>query len=228
MLHAAGYRLALHGTQAAGRLTELAETLSGSGPDVMMTTGDLAEPGRALQCVEEITARFGPLDSLVHLAGPYVRKRVSHHSREEFDRMLTGNTTTFFEAATHTLPYARKSDCGRIIGIGMAGAASTIPMLEHGPHLAAKAALVALARTLALEEAEHHVTVNVINPGHIPAKAIPRDEARQRPANPVEHPMGVHGSYEDIGDAILYLLSPNASYITGAVLDISGGWQRPE
>ena len=98
-------------------------------------------------------------------------------------------------------------------------------MVNNGPHLAAKSALVALAKTLAIEEAKHGVTVNVVSPGNIVDKKSEREIAREMSAGP-DHPMGVHGSYEDIADATLYLLSPAASYMTGAALDVSGGWRR--
>jgi len=160
---------------------------------------------------------------MVHLAGPYIGKTIMDHSREEFDWMIHGNLTSFFEAIKAVVPFMRIQKEGRIIGTGMIGAHMTTPMRFTGPHLAAKSGLVALARTLAIEEAENGITVNVVNPGHIPHKNLTREVARKTKASD-SHPMGVHGSWEDIADAIAFLLAPNSSYVTGAVLEVTGGW----
>ncbi|MBS1261921.1 MAG: 3-oxoacyl-[acyl-carrier-protein] reductase FabG [Calditrichaeota bacterium] len=222
---AAGVALAVHGFRARSRLNALAEELRAAGANVLPIMSDLAEPGSAERAIGRIVRRLGAPYALIHLAGPYVRKPAVDHSRAEFNRMIGGNLTSFFEAARSVVWELRKrAGGGRIIAIGMHGAQHTTPMREHGPHLAAKAALTAFARTLALEEAANGITVNVINPGHIWKKTLEREQARREPAG-AEHPIGAHGSYEDIADAILYLLSPAASYVTGAVLDVSGGWR---
>ena len=224
---ATGAAFALHGHTHHERVNQLALELEQQGARTIAITSDLTIDGEAKQTLKEIINRLGVPYALVHMAGPYVRKPVAEHTRAEFDANVVGNLTTFWEAARAVLPYLRKrEDGGRIIGFGMSGAQHTTPMLEHGPHLAAKAGINALAKTMALEEVGHGVTVNVINPGHIVHKNIDRKTARAKKAGP-DHPMGVHGSYEDITDALLYLLSPAASYVTGATLDVSGGWRHP-
>ncbi len=223
MLVDAGYSVALHAHTNRDRAEEVAEHLQENGGKVTVTAGELAEPGSAEKCVREIRNTLGPVYGLVHAAGPIVVKRITAHTSEEFDRMLRGNLTTFFEAARAVLPDMRERRSGRIIGFGMAGARDNHPMRLHGPHLAAKAGLVALARTLALEEAPFQVTVNVVAPGHITKKGIPREEACKVEAGP-SFPMGHPGSYEDIGDGVLYLLSEKACHVTGTVLEITGGW----
>lgn len=220
----AGYRLALHAGQNQQRVRSLASVLTKSCTDCIVTAGDLTETGVAKHSVEAIMELLGDPWALVHLAGPYTHGEVVSHSREQFDRMISGNLTTFFEAVHATVPQMRRAGGGRIIATGMMGAHQTLPMLHNGPHLAAKAGVTALARTLALEEAKHGITVNVISPGHIPNKEWDRHRAHTSKAGPT-HPMGHHGSYEDLADAILYLLSDSASYVTGAVLEVTGGWR---
>ena len=63
-------------------------------------------------------------------------------------------------------------------------------------------------------------------PHGLMVQALEREVAREMAAGS-DHPMGVHGSYEDLADAILYLLSPAASYVTGTVLEVAGGWRQP-
>ncbi|MCB2211970.1 SDR family oxidoreductase [bacterium] len=225
---ATGLNFALHANKKVKLAEQLVDEIRDAGGSALVTHGDLSKKNVASDAVARIHASLGNVHGLLHLAGPYVRKPIAKHSRAEFDSMIHGNLTSFFECVQAVLPdlrLARKG--GRVIGMAMAGAQYTTPMVEHGPHLAAKAGLVALARTLALEEVKHGITVNVIAPGHIVHKDLDRDTARETSAG-TDHPLGVHGSYEDIADAILYLLSPASSYVTGAVLDVSGGWRQPE
>jgi len=218
-----GLKLALHYHTNQKRARELAGELTREGVEVTVTGGDLAEPGVAESTVAHITELLGAPYGLVHLAGPFVRKPVVEHTREEFDRMLSGNLTSLFEAAKAVVPGMRKASAGRIVSIAMANAHITLPMRLTGPHLAAKSGVVALSRTLALEEGKYGITVNSVSPGNIQEKEIDRETAHARGAAP-SFPMGHPGSFEDLADAILFLMSPAASYITGAVLEVTGGW----
>lgn len=219
----AGFRLALHANRNHTRAKSLAAKLAGTGHEVIVTSGDLSQVGVAEQVHHQVSELLAPPYALVHLAGPFARKAVIEHTREEFDRMLNGNLTSLFEACRAVVPGMRERKSGRIISIAMAGAHLTQPMRFTGPHLAAKSGVVALSRTLAIEEAQYGITVNVVSPGNIKEKGIDREEARDKKAGPA-FPMGYPGSYEDLADTMLFLLSPAASYLTGSVIEVTGGW----
>jgi 3-oxoacyl-[acyl-carrier protein] reductase len=87
-------------------------------------------------------------------------------------------------------------------------------------HGAAKSALVAFAKTLALEEAGSGITVNVIEPGDIRDKTATREEALLRTS---AIPRGRPGSYEDIADVVRFLVDPERDFVTGAVIAVTGG-----
>jgi len=222
-LAGAGYRLGLHAGSNVDKVRKLAASLTSSGTEVAVTSGNLADESVAANSLSAVRELLGDPWGVVHLAGPYHHADVIDHSREDFDAMIEGNVTTLFEVLRATVPVMRAQGAGRIVAAGMVGAHQTLPMRHNGPHLAAKAAVTSLIRTLALEEATHGITANVISPGHIPHKELDRVEARAKAAGP-SHPMGMHGSYEDLAEAILFLLSESASYITGAVLEVTGGW----
>ncbi len=219
----AGYSLALHSFSNEARLLELDAELQLNKRKTLLLNGDLAIEGVAQEHFAEIKNKLGIPSSIVHLAGPLVSGVTADQNRADFDLMINGNLTSFFEVIRSAVPDMRK-DGGSIVAVGMVGAQHTTPFPKLGAHLAAKSGLVALAKTIAIEEAPNKIRVNVISPGNIVKKERLREEARKVVETSPSHPMGVRGSYEDVADAILYLISSGASYVTGTVLDVNGGW----
>ncbi|MBD3166985.1 SDR family oxidoreductase [bacterium] len=219
-----GTRLALHARQRSEAIDSLVSSLQDQGYPCMATYGDLTEPTACREAVAAIHDRYGAPYALVHAAGSLTFGPIAEQTLRDLEINLHGNLTSLFCASQAVLPMMRDIEEGRIITFGMTGGATTQPMRQLGLHLAAKAGVTAIARTLAIEEAPHGIRVNVVAPGHIPHKTIPREQARTMPADP-SHPLGVHGSYEDVAEAVLFLLQPSSDYITGAVLDVNGGWR---
>ena len=119
----------------------------------------------------------------------------------------------------------REAGFGRVIFFGMVGSSETRPFRGMTLYQAAKSALVAFARCLALEEAAHGITVNVVSPGDIQDKSVVRADALQRPAR---NPRGRAGSYEDVADAVRFLVAPERDFITGTVIEVTGGLQTAQ
>jgi len=114
----------------------------------------------------------------------------------------------------------RLAGFGRIVFFGMLGSSETRPFRGFTLYQAAKSAVVALARCLAVEEARHGITVNVVAPGDIRDKSLARSHALELSA---ANPRGRPGSAEDVADAVRFLIAPERDFITGAVLEVSGG-----
>lgn len=165
-----------------------------------------------------------PVDALVHAVGPMVVKRFERSTEADYREMIDGNLRSAVIAAGTVLPAMRARGFGRLIFFGMNGASVTRPARGLSLHLAAKAGVVAFARTLSLEEAKHAITVNVIEPGDIRKKTISRDEAIGMQA---PNPRGRPGSADDIAAAVRFFLDPKNDYINGAVLAVSGGLIEP-
>ncbi|HLX26844.1 MAG TPA: SDR family oxidoreductase, partial [Candidatus Cybelea sp.] len=123
-------------------------------------------------------------------------------------------------AARAVLPSMREQRFGRIVYFGMLGSIDTRPFPGFSFYQAAKSAVVAFARCLALEEAGSGITVNVVVPGDIREKSLPREAALERNAR---NPRGRPGSYEDVADAVRFLVARERDFVTGAVLDVTGG-----
>ncbi|HEY1977841.1 MAG TPA: SDR family oxidoreductase [Candidatus Baltobacteraceae bacterium] len=171
----------------------------------------------ALACV---VAEHGPFDTLVHAVGPIVIKRFSKLSTTDYREVFDGNVRSAILAAAAVLPAMREMRFGRIVYFGSLGASETRPYRGFSFYQAAKSALVAFARCLAVEEARHGITVNVVVPGDIRDKTRSRQAAREVEA---VNPLGRAGSYEDIADAVRFFVASERDFVTGAVLDVTGG-----
>jgi 3-oxoacyl-[acyl-carrier protein] reductase len=184
---------------------------------------DFLEDAAAVEsALHEATERYGPFDTLVHAVGPLVVKRFASSTLDDYHEAIDGNLRSAILAARATLPAMRDASFGRVVFFGMPGSSETRPFRSLALYQSAKSGLVAFARSLALEEAPHGITVNVVSPGDIREKTIDRAQARERQAN---NPRGRPGSYEDVADAVNFLVAAENDFITGAVIEVSGGLQ---
>ncbi|HZZ00919.1 MAG TPA: SDR family oxidoreductase [Candidatus Baltobacteraceae bacterium] len=167
-----------------------------------------------------VAAEHGPFDTLVHAVGPIVIKRFSNLTASDYREIFDGNVRSAVLTAHAVLPAMREARFGRIVYFGSLGANETRPYRGFSFYQAAKSALVAFARCLAVEEAHHGITVNVVVPGDIRQKSLSREAAREITA---PNPLGRAGSYEDVADAVRFLIAPERDFVTGAVLDVTGG-----
>lgn len=237
-------RKALVTGAAKGLPAGIAATLGGDGFDVTITyrttppdatlraielSGAKASASRvdfldserdlALQ-LSRLVEEHGPFDTLVHGVGPMVVARFARTTMDDYREMFDGNVRSAVLAAHAVLPSMRASNFGRVVFFGMNGSSETRPFRGFTLHQAAKSAVVAFARALAIEEASSNITVNVVEPGHIRDKSITRAKAHDvySPA-----PRGRAGSYEDIADVVRFLVAQERDYVTGAVVAVTGG-----
>lgn len=168
----------------------------------------------------DAVARGGPYDTLVHAVGPMVIKSFKRSTMDDYREMFDGNVRSAVLAAHAVLPSMRERKFGRLVFFGMNGASETRAFRGFALHQAAKSALVAFAKTLAIEEAPHGITVNAIEPGDIRKKTLTRAQALDVPGGT---PRGRTGSYEDVADVVRFLVAPERDFVTGAVIAVTGG-----
>lgn len=180
----------------------------------------LAREDDVAERLAQIVNTAGPFDALVHAVGPLTVARFERSTLADYHEMIDGNLRSAVQAAAAVLPGMRERHFGRLIFFGINGSHTTQPARGLALHVAAKAGLVAFARTLALEEGRRGITVNVIEPGDIRRKTLSRREAREaRAANPVGRP----GTWEDVADAVRFLMAAESDFINGTVLSVTGG-----
>lgn len=182
----------------------------------------LEDPVLVEAALDETVRREGPFDTLVHGVGPLVVKRFERATLDDYREAFDGNVRSAMLAARATLPAMRAQGFGRLVFFGMLGSSSTRPFKSFSLYQGAKSALVAFARCLALEEASRGITVNVVAPGDIRDKTSDRSQALQRAS---KTPRGRPGSYEDVADAVRFFVAKERDFITGAVIEVTGGLQ---
>jgi 3-oxoacyl-[acyl-carrier protein] reductase len=147
-------------------------------------------------------------------------KRFERMTQRDYLEVFDGNVRSAVLASQAVLPAMRAAKFGRLIFFGSLDAAETRPFRGFSLYGAAKSALTAFAKTLAVEEARHGITVNVVIPGDIREKT--RDRAGAR-AVPGRAPSGRSGSYEDVADVVRFLAARERDFVTGAVIAVTGG-----
>lgn len=223
---APGIALLIHtrkNRDAAGRV---AETARAAGADAEVMLGDLADPSLAAALVHRTVERFGSLDVLISNAGFADRTGLAALTDAAMSASMEAVHGAFFRLARAAIPHLQANRNPRVIAVSSFVAhAFRTGMTVFPASAAAKGALEALVRALAIELAPSGVTVNAVVPGFIRKDAGAHaaiDPARlQQQIAAV--PLGRVGLPRDVAAAIAFLASPDASYITGQTLHVDGG-----
>lgn len=193
-----------------------------AGADCFAVETDIADPARAESLVQTVLDRCGRLDILVNNVGNFRWGVLAESSLKDWEDILTSNLHTVLYVSRAALTPMRRQRWGRIINLGAVGAERAFGQAKISAYAAAKAAVVALSRSLAIEEAKNSITVNVVNPSNIDEKELTLSEARR--IRDARFPIGRPPTAEDVAAAVAFFAGDEADYITGQVLNVSGGW----
>jgi NAD(P)-dependent dehydrogenase (short-subunit alcohol dehydrogenase family) len=209
-----------------------ARELLALGSPCLVLTGDVSDHRQMEQIVEQGLNHFGRIDVLVNNAGiNTLRDRVPIHEFElqDWNRILQVDLTGVFVTSRAVVPAMLKNPGGRIVNIS--SVAGLVPLRLQSAFVAAKAGVVNLTRSMALELGPQGILVNVVAPGSTltqGTKALfysPEGAFTEKAASLISHiPLGRPGRPEEIAYSVLFLVAPEASYINGAVLVVDGGW----
>lgn len=191
---------------------------------------DLTVDGAADSYVETALSRWGRLDILVNNAGMTSVSYGSDAERDvvdltlaEWNAAIARNLDTAFLACRAVVPVMKSAGYGRIVSVGSTtGTVNAMP--GQATYTAAKAALVGLSQSLALEVVGHGITVNVVAPGYVATPSQLPFEVDAAAAGPI----GRSGTPSEIAACVAFLAHESASFVTGAVLVADGGQNLPE
>ena len=194
-------------------------------PNSLGITADIRNSNDVKNVVNRIIEKFGRLDILVNNAGIFPQiKKLHEIDEDEWNEVLDVNLTGQFRFTKEAIPHLQKTS-GSIINISSDAGIKAYQGFNADAYSAAKAALILLTKCWALEYSKDKIRVNCICPGVVDTdmtKPFLKTEKDKDFMNR-EHPIGRIGQPEEIGKAVLYFASDDASWTTGAILTVDGG-----
>jgi NAD(P)-dependent dehydrogenase (short-subunit alcohol dehydrogenase family) len=198
------------------------EQIRATGRDAFIVEADTGDPATADMLASEATNRWGSLDIWVNNAARLMVKPIIETTDEDWHGLLAANLHGYFYGCRAAAVAMYQQERGRIINISSAADVQSLSNLTA--YVTAKGGIVGLTKTLALEAAEHNVTVNAVAPGAIDT---PLNLKAYSPAVRATYeqriPLGRIGSEEDIADVVVFLASSATRYMTGHELLVDGG-----
>lgn len=198
---------------------------AGRAEKALVVEGDAGDETSVREAFAKIQETFGAVGVLVNNVGIGINSTLEEQSREEWDRQVAVNLTSVFLFSKLCIPGMRASGGGAIVNISSVHAFQSWP--RSAAYDATKAALLGMTRALAVDHGADGIRVNAVCPGYTRTPMLERwfatiEDGEKRAAR--AHPLRRIGEAMEIANAVFFLASDEASFITGAALTVDGGW----
>ncbi len=198
-----------------------AADIQAKGKKTMALKANVASSADVTAMIDQVAEKFGKIDILVNNAGITRDGLIIRMKEEDWDLVLSINLKGAFNCAKAALKYMTKQRTGTIINI--ASIVGAMGNAGQANYVASKAGLIGLTKTIAREYANRNITANAVAPGFIDTAMTQALSENVRAELTKQIPIGRLGTSEDVANAVRFLASPSAAYITGQVIHVNGG-----
>lgn len=220
-LAAEGADIVINNTTDQAALEPVSSEIEALGRECLSVSADISSHEEVDRLVKEAADRFGHIDILVNNAGITRDNLLLRMTDEQWDTVLTVDLKSVFLCTRAVLRHMVRQRWGRIVSItSIVGIAGNPGQANYS---SAKAGIIGFTRSIAKEAASRGITVNAVSPGYIESRMTEELSASQREALVQRIPLGATGTPEDVAEAVAFLASEKARYITGQVLSVDGG-----
>jgi NAD(P)-dependent dehydrogenase (short-subunit alcohol dehydrogenase family) len=203
------------------------KAITDAGGEAMFVATNIAKANEVESLIETAAKRYGSIDVLINNAGVAIIKPVHEFTEEEWDTIIDTHMKGTFLCSKYAIPYMIKQGEGAIVNTASIWSFNAYP--GWAIYCAAKGGILQLTRAMAVDLAPYKIRVNCVCPGAVRTELM--EKAFKESPDPAKtlkifediHPMRRVGEPEDVGKAVLFLASDDASWITGADLSIDGG-----
>jgi 3-oxoacyl-[acyl-carrier protein] reductase len=217
-----GAKVALVDIEEIKKLEALKKEFEKMGGEVITISCDITKSSDVNEMVGKVQRAFGRIDILVNNAGIIRRGTIETVTEEDWDRVIEVNLKGTFNCCKAVVDIMKKQSYGKIVNVssiaGKMGDITSAP--GYGP---SKAGVDALTKTLARQLAPYGINVNAVSPHAIETEMSGQWSEERRKEIIASIPLGRLGKPEDVAEAVLFLASDEASFITGEILDVNGG-----
>ena len=216
-----GAKVALNFSSNFAKAEEVKAAIESSGGAAMLVQGDVSNFAVVTELIKKVVDEWGRLDILINNAGITRDNLLLKMSEDDFDKVIATNLKGVFNCTKGVTKLMMKQRGGRIVN--MSSVVGLKGNISQANYAAAKAGIIGFTKTAARELAARGVTVNAVAPGFINTDMTAALSEKVKEVMMQEIPAGRMGTPEDVANAVAFLVSDEAAYITGQVLSVDGG-----
>ncbi len=216
-----GAKVALNFSSNMAKAQEVKEAIESSGGAAMLVQGDVSNLAVVTELIKKVVDEWGRLDILINNAGITRDNLLLKMSEDDFDKVIATNLKGVFNCTKAVTKLMMKQHGGRIVN--MSSVVGLKGNISQANYAAAKAGIIGFTKSAARELASRAVTVNAVAPGFINTDMTAVLSEKVKEVMMQEIPAGRMGTPEDVANAVAFLVSDEAAYITGQVLSVDGG-----
>lgn len=209
-----GYTVVVHFHKSSGEASEVIKQVRKKSPDSLKVRANLIDEKQVEVMFDKIVAKLGRVDLLVNNVGNFLLREFAKTTNRQFRDILESNIYTTLFASRAVLLQMRKQKSGQIINIGAVGAERIMLRERVVPYYLGKLGVYILTKVMAREEAKNGIRINMISPGSLAEDIFKASD----------FPMGRSAKYEDVVNALMFLISKKANYISGANIEVAGAF----